>query len=108
MTRSTLLRACSAFWFTLPLGGGGCGWDRLVKLFDQHPFTLVLPEPVVELSQADAQVRGGAGAVAVVLLQRRQNVPALDFFQRGRRVAGTLGDGFFRRDVLIGRRQRRQ
>ena len=63
-------------------------------MYQEHVL-LILLKTVVELAEADAQLGGGGGAVAVVLLQHRQNVIPLDDLQRvpsaGGRVLGGVG-----------------
>src|SRR5436190_23134999 len=52
------------------------------RLFDREPLLLVLGELVVQRAAADAELGGGGGAVAVVALQRDEDVLALDFVER--------------------------
>ncbi len=56
-----------------------------------QPLPLISLELVVQRSPADPELGGGRGAVAVVALQRRQDVLALDFFQRPPRVVFLRG-----------------
>src|SRR5260221_14117116 len=60
-----------------------------------QPQPLVFAEAVVELSKADPQFGGGGAAVAIVALQRREDVAALQVFQRHRfsLVLGPRGGG---------------